>query len=350
MDLKCLCCENEFEGTISKDELGWHSVCDDCGSSFDVDVPEGRIVVAFTNPDYDSAEPYKNFEQELPEENICSYYAFDTPKSFLEKWRELVNEPDGMWYWVLDDNVCICSGACDPGDIEIFEEHFGLEDLLSARITNLTLSPQAFKCLVYGGQRVDTIGKLFALSDEDLLGIEGLGTKRLAEIKDAFWTFWNSFEGFILPVNRIGFSFGKNEGVVNSVLLEHRIEFEEKYESADYGTTTLYFKAPKELFNGLRIGNFPDAVSMEISVEFPSNHIEAAYADVCVSPTNAEGSDYDWTDIDLPYEEINALIDLANKSTAKDCQTIDMLISDAGCRSEIAGNSKLGRDISFEKD
>ncbi len=136
MELKCLCCDHEFEGTISKDELGWHSVCEDCGSSFDVDVPEGRIVVAFTNPDYDSAEPYKNFEQDRPIENICAYYAFAAPDEFINKWYEMVENPAGMWYWVIDTEFeyangekgehLITSGACDPGDIVIFNDVWGL--------------------------------------------------------------------------------------------------------------------------------------------------------------------------------------------------------------------------------
>ena len=37
--LTCLHCESVFEGTISLDELGWHSLCPWCGCSFDVDVP-----------------------------------------------------------------------------------------------------------------------------------------------------------------------------------------------------------------------------------------------------------------------------------------------------------------------
>lgn len=39
MKLKCLHCQNEFDGTIEKDDLGWHSSCPKCGGSFDVDVP-----------------------------------------------------------------------------------------------------------------------------------------------------------------------------------------------------------------------------------------------------------------------------------------------------------------------
>lgn len=38
MKLKCLHCEYEFDGAISWDELGWHSLCPECGCSFDVDV------------------------------------------------------------------------------------------------------------------------------------------------------------------------------------------------------------------------------------------------------------------------------------------------------------------------
>jgi hypothetical protein len=38
----------------------------------------------------------------------------------------MVEEPDGMWYWVVADGELICSGACDPYDEEIFEEHWNL--------------------------------------------------------------------------------------------------------------------------------------------------------------------------------------------------------------------------------
>ena len=97
-------------------------------------------------------------------------------------------------------------------------------------------------------------------------------------------------------------------------MLDKRIEFEERWDSEVYETTTLYFIAPKEMLRTTMVKDYPEAVSMEISIEFPMNHIEASYADVCVSPTNKEGEDYDWYDIDLPYDEIEALIELAKKS------------------------------------
>lgn len=43
MKIKCLNCGHEFEGSISNDELGWHGYCEECDSSFDVDVEEYLI-------------------------------------------------------------------------------------------------------------------------------------------------------------------------------------------------------------------------------------------------------------------------------------------------------------------
>lgn len=127
MKLTCLNCNHEFEGTISLDELGWHSVCPECKSSFDVDVPEGRIVMAFTDADYDEEDPYKYFTETFNTEWIWHYWAFDTPEEFIAKWEEIYDKPHGMWYWCLDNGYCFCSGACDPGDIEIFEDYFDMD-------------------------------------------------------------------------------------------------------------------------------------------------------------------------------------------------------------------------------
>ena len=90
-------------------------------------------------------------------------------------------------------------------------------------------------------------------------------------------------------------------------MLDNRIKFEERYDSYDYNTITLYFIAPKEILTK----DYPDAVHAEISVELPMNCITARNASVSISPTNKEGSDYDWEDIDLPYDEIEELIKLA---------------------------------------
>lgn len=120
MKLNCLHCGHEFDGSITKDELGWHSSCPECGCSFDVDVPDGKIVMVFA---WDETDEY--FTNDWYDNNeFATYYAFDTPEEFIEAWNNMVDNPDGMWYWVLDDGELVCSGACDPYDIEIFEEYW----------------------------------------------------------------------------------------------------------------------------------------------------------------------------------------------------------------------------------
>ena len=85
------------------------------------------------------------------------------------------------------------------------------------------------------------------------------------------------------------------------------IKFEESYVDSD-GELTIYFSAPKEKLNTLFPDKqFPNAISMEISIEIN----EEGEALVSVSPVNSDNSDYDWTDIDLPDDEIEELIEIA---------------------------------------
>ena len=100
-------------------------------------------------------------------------------------------------------------------------------------------------------------------------------------------------------------------------MLDERIKFDERYDSEEYRTTTLYFIAPKEMLKRyIPTKDYPEARSMEISIEFPTDHIEANYANVCVSPTRENRDyteEYDWYDVDIPYDEIEELIKLAEK-------------------------------------
>lgn len=59
---------------------------------------------------------------------VKSHYSFDTYKDFIEKWHKLCKNPDSRWYWVLLDGCVICSGSCDPQDIEIFKDYFEEEN------------------------------------------------------------------------------------------------------------------------------------------------------------------------------------------------------------------------------
>ena len=125
----CPNCGHIFTGSIDLDELGWHTSCPECESSFDVDVPEGRFVIAFVN---DECENYHDlFTDEFEGHDIVSYFAVDTEEELIALWDSICDkdvEDNGMWYWVLDyvvpeNPVLITSGACDPGDIEFFEEY-----------------------------------------------------------------------------------------------------------------------------------------------------------------------------------------------------------------------------------
>ena len=126
MKLKCLQCEHKFDGDIAYDELGWHSVCPECGGSFDVDVPDGKILMLFASRDTEF--DFRKFEDNHLKNAIYSYRAYNSIKSFMNRWRKMAEKPDSMWYWVIDgtNGEYITTGACSiDGDREIFKDYFG---------------------------------------------------------------------------------------------------------------------------------------------------------------------------------------------------------------------------------
>lgn len=108
----------------------------DYTKKFDMELLKGKIVMAFTDPldvlqeNYEEEDNYKFFTDSFTGDGIHTYYVFDTVEDFIKKWNEICNEPNGMWYWVLENGECICSGACDPNDIDIFEENWGISNML----------------------------------------------------------------------------------------------------------------------------------------------------------------------------------------------------------------------------
>ena len=84
-----------------------------------------------------------------------------------------------------------------------------------------------------------------------------------------------------------------------------KIEFEERYIDT-VGNICLYFIAPKELVSD----KFPEAEHSTISIIY---HTSDMYIDNCfteISPTK-DGSDYDWSHIDLEKDDIRQLISKA---------------------------------------
>lgn len=93
-------------------------------------------------------------------------------------------------------------------------------------------------------------------------------------------------------------------------MIDERIRFDERYDNKENRVTTLYFIAPKDLLVKYDY-DYPEAVSAEISIELPFNHLAAECGYASISPTDEDGTDYDWNDIDLPVDEIHELIRLA---------------------------------------
>lgn len=101
-------------------------------------------------------------------------------------------------------------------------------------------------------------------------------------------------------------------------MLDKRIEFDERWNRKD-GTCVLWFTAPKELLEIFFSNKYPEAEDAEISLEFPTQNLVAGDAIVEISPTKYDEDeesyvDYDWNEIDVPLDEIKALIKLAKES------------------------------------
>lgn len=90
----------------------------------------------------------------------------------------------------------------------------------------------------------------------------------------------------------------------------NRIAFDERYDSDVYNTTTLYFTAPRAMLGS----KYPEAVSAEISIEFPGDYPLYREASVMISPTNAEGSDYDWCEWPIDAEFFDKLMRLSDET------------------------------------
>lgn len=92
-------------------------------------------------------------------------------------------------------------------------------------------------------------------------------------------------------------------------MINKDIKFDEMAYCEEHKTVTLYFTAPKELMNTvLPYTDDTSAVSMEISLEYPKDNRKDLY--IQASPTNAEGEDYDWYDVDFSDADIEKLFKL----------------------------------------
>lgn len=92
-------------------------------------------------------------------------------------------------------------------------------------------------------------------------------------------------------------------------MIDTQFTYEESYVSNTYGTTIGYFMIDKNFLEELRPGQYPEAEHGEIYVEYPTVYPKASATIGMVSPTK-DGRDYDWTDVVLPSEIIEVLINI----------------------------------------
>lgn len=129
----CLNCNANWTGTISLEKCKtpteglmaghWLTTCPCCGKVIHVSPPVAKIIVCFAD---DSKRP-ASFKDNFDGKDIMHYHAFDTINDFMTWWIPQTENWDGMWYYVFDNGVQICSGAVDPYDVDIWREHFGTD-------------------------------------------------------------------------------------------------------------------------------------------------------------------------------------------------------------------------------
>ncbi len=86
--------------------------------------------------------------------------------------------------------------------------------------------------------------------------------------------------------------------------MDRRILFESSYTDDENGSVTYYFSAPVELLPG----SYPEADSTMLSIETPLRY--PSYGLVEGSPVR-DGECYDWREMNLPRDEVDALVALA---------------------------------------
>ena len=122
MELKCSKCGHTYSGRVTKDGNGLFYACPKCRT---VNGADGLVVMAFAE-DGDPKKDQERFVSDIEKSEVRTWYAYDTVEAFMDHWHKMVKSPDGMWYWVIYKGECICSGACDPYDEDIFKKEFGL--------------------------------------------------------------------------------------------------------------------------------------------------------------------------------------------------------------------------------
>lgn len=88
--IKCWNCGHEFIGSLSNDGLGWHSYCEECESSFDVDIEDYLIPngtkVKFTDGRIGIVDGNDN--EDTDEFDDINYYVCPIEFTTLRYWSD----------------------------------------------------------------------------------------------------------------------------------------------------------------------------------------------------------------------------------------------------------------------
>ena len=118
----------------------------------------------------------------IPEnEDVSLRMTFDNTIDLKHEWDKISDWPVSMWYWVLvDDNDLICSGACDPTDLEeIIIPWFGLESILEneGRFKMIDIEPRCKRKISIGGLISLVLDNYLPIEIREYEGLEPTGRK-----------------------------------------------------------------------------------------------------------------------------------------------------------------------------
>lgn len=68
-----------------------------------------------------------DFECALDNDAVDVHIATENKDELMWFVVDLIERPLGMWYWVVDDNNVILSGAIDPEDIDRLNDYFEIK-------------------------------------------------------------------------------------------------------------------------------------------------------------------------------------------------------------------------------